>query len=314
MPVQEILILRHGHRLAYTFDPKTATYISTHPYPTYLPADPPLASHGVHQSHETAAHLSKLLVPQIKDDRLVIYSSLFYRCLETLQPTVESFQNLGWKGKVRGERGVGEWFGTAPFEQPSPGNWEFLRDRFFPWLAERESRLVPNRHGETIDTLHDRIASALEMIVSEVDGEYQKKGRGGEAVTVLICGHAAGIIASGRALTGTMPKEGSEDGFKAFTCGLSRFRRRNQKTAHSADEETLQDAGKWRTNGGVAGGWNCLLNSSCEHLSHGEERGWQFQGEESFDSYGPDQGSRSATAEEGTRTVEDTNEEKVDSP
>lgn len=29
----------------------------------------------------------------------------------------------------------------------------------------------------------------------------------------------------------------------------------------------------WRA-GGVAGGWDCLLNSDCNHLEGGEERGW----------------------------------------
>lgn len=313
MPVQEILLLRHGHRLAYTFNPKTATYTSTHPYPTGLPADPPLVSHGVQQSYESAAHLSKLLTRQIKEDKVVIYSSLFYRCLETLRPTVEAFQKLGWKGEVRGETGVGEWFGTAPFEQPCPRDCEFLRDRFFPWLAKRESRLVPNRHGETIDAFHDRIARALEIIVREVDREYEEKGRGGEDVTVLICGHAAGIIASGRALTGRMPEDNEGEEFKCFTCGLSQFRRRHhQKAAHSVGEEILQAAGNWRTHGGVAGGWDCLLNSSCEHLSHGEERGWHFQGDESFDSYGLYQGS--ATEGQAFQRVEDTNEPKADAP
>ena len=29
----------------------------------------------------------------------------------------------------------------------------------------------------------------------------------------------------------------------------------------------------WRA-GGVAGGWDCLLNGDCNHLEGGEERGW----------------------------------------
>jgi transcription factor C subunit 7 len=306
MPVQEILLLRHGHRLAWTLDPSTGVYTSTHPFPSGLPADPPLASHGLRQSHETAAQLSETLLSQIQGDRLVIYSSLFYRCLETLRPSVEAFHKLGWKGKVRGERGVGEWFGSAPFQQPAPGDWGFLRSVFFPWLDERESRIVPSRYGESIDALHDRVARALGSIVREVDREYDEKGRGGEDVTVLICGHAAGIIASGRALTGRMPRDYTEEDFKCFTCGLSRFVRRSKGKAVGQEVEN------WRTDGGVARGWHCVLNSNCEHLSQGEERGWHFLGDESFDSYGPYQ----VPGIEGKveQSVEDKNEESCDGP
>ncbi len=202
---------------------------------------------------------------------------------------------------MRGERGVGEWFGSAPFEQPAPGGWEGLRDRFFPCLQERKSRVVPSRYGESIDGLHDRLARALEAIVGEVEREYEEEGRGGEDVTVMICGHAAGIIASGRVLTGRMPEDYEEEDFKCFTCGLSRFVRRDWKPAYVADGDMAQTAENWRISGGVAGGWECLLNSGCEHLSQGEERGWHFQGDESFDSY-----------ERGTRKVDDTNEETAE--
>lgn len=226
MPVRKILLIRHGYRLGWIFNVESRSYTSTHPYPTGLPADPPLASHGVRQSHETAAHLSEVLGPQIQDDRLVIYSSLFYRCLETLRPSVEAFQKLGWRGKVRGGRGVGEWFGSAAFEQPVAGDEGFLKERFFPWLEARPSAVLPGRFGETVDELHDRLARALNMMVMEVDREYEQKGRGDDLVTLLICGHAAGIIASGRVLTGHMPESIAEQDFKCFTCGLSRFVRR----------------------------------------------------------------------------------------
>ena len=29
----------------------------------------------------------------------------------------------------------------------------------------------------------------------------------------------------------------------------------------------------WKGNG-VAGGWDCVVNSNCDHLEGGEERGW----------------------------------------
>lgn len=274
MPVTTVLLLRHGHRLAWMLDPSTGEYTSSHPYPTKLPADPPLASHGVSQSQETGAHLSKLLLPDAREDKLRIYTSLFYRCPQTLRPTVEGLQLAldaeGSKRKVtvRGERGVGEWFGHAPFLQPEPADAKMLR-KWFPWMEDYESLVVPDRHGERIETLHQRVAKALQAVIQDVEREYREMGRSGDEVTILIAGHAAQIICSGRALTGQVPDDLDLDDFYCFTCGISRFERRRE---------------------GALGSFKCIANSDCSHLSQGEERGWKFHGDESFDSYAEAQG------------------------
>ncbi|KAH0828408.1 hypothetical protein AYO21_00468 [Fonsecaea monophora] len=303
MPVTEIYILRHGHRLAWSLNPRTGEYSSNHPFPTHLPADPPLASHGVRQAEETAAYLSEAFAEVVKQDRLRVYSSLFYRCLETLRPAVEAFLAQVPESdvkrrrhlQVRGERGLGEWFGRAWFRQPRPADPERLKNEFFPWLDESyASRVVPSENGERIHELHDRVARALARVVQDVDEEYAQAGRGEEEVTVLICGHAAQIIASGRALTGEVPEDWDEEDFRCFTCGLSKFVRRKLPplAARSSGAQQEIDADysyhdeDWRNTGtGVAGGWDCIWNSDCRHLSQGEERGWHFHGDESFDSY-----------------------------
>ncbi len=287
MPVTTILLLRHGHRVAWILDPTTGEYTSNRQYPTRLPADPPLASHGVRQTHETADYLSTLLRDEVRQDRLRVYSSLFYRCPETLRPTIEKLRELTRKELlVRGERGVGEWFGRAWFKQPIPGEPGLLKQKFFPWLDETyESRIVPDRHGERIPELHDRVARAFGQIVRDVDEEYERLGRGKEEVTLLVSGHAAQIICTGRVLTGNMPEDPDEEDFKCYTCGISKFVRRTQNPQPKGT--TAGEDGDWRTNGGVAGGWDCVVNSNCDHLSQGEERGWHFHGDESFDSYGP---------------------------
>lgn len=285
MPVTTIILLRHGHRLAWTLDPSTGKYTSNHPYPTRLPADPPLASHGVSQAQETGAHLGELLLPLAREGRLRIYSSLFYRCIETLRPTVEALNaelEPEKQIRVRGERGLGEWFGKAWFEQPVPASPVVLRDGWFPWVdGAYESLVVPHSKGERIVELHERVRDALEAVVQNVDQEDPDK-----PITILICGHAAQVIATGRALTGRVPEDLDEDDFQCFTCGLSKFERRSGENGGE----------------GVGGGFNCVMNSDCEHLSTGEERGWRFQGDESFDSYeacqgrGPEEygGSRSS--------------------
>ena len=312
--MKTILLLRHGHRLAWTLDPSTGNYTSAHPYPTRLPADPPLASHGVTQARETATYLCKLLRDAARRDTLRIYSSLFYRCLETLRPTVEKLREDPHIHDlhVRGERGIGEWFGHAWFEQPSPADPQTLKDKFFPWLnAEYKSHIIPNAHGEWIAELQERVASVLEAIVRSVDAEFEAAGRGDEGVTVLISGHAAQIICSGRALTGNMPEDLNQEDFKCFTCGISKFVRREGKV-----DTTSKEDGYWTTNGGVAGGWDCVLNSSCAHLSEGEERGWHFHGDESFASYKADAFGQSSAEDRDPKKYEvnDTNEDTTPQP
>jgi len=319
MPVTEILLLRHGHRLAWTLDPTTGKYTSSHPYPTRLPADPPLASHGVSQAIETGDYLSSPTCPLrldelVKSDRLRIYSSLFYRCLETLRPTVEKLRDIELTDSisrvtkhaplsVRGERGIGEWFGRAWFVQPSPAEPERLKREFFSWLDETyKSRLIPEEHGERIEPLHDRVARALAAVVRDVDEEYAAVGRGEEKVTLLMCGHAAQIIATGRALTGAMPEDHDEEDFKCFTCGISRFVRRAMP---GGSKEHWYFRDDWRNGSGVAGGWDCVANSDCSHLSQGEERGWHFHGDESFDSY-EEAMAKGLTVRECNGTVEAT--------
>lgn len=274
MPVTEILLLRHGHRLAWMLDPTTGKYSSTHPYPTRLPADPPLASHGVDQAVITGRYLASQLKQLAEERRLKVYSSLFYRCFQTLQPFIEQLNDAlpsDVAVKVRGERGVGEWFGRAWFQQPVPADAEQLKS-FFPWIDVRyKSRVIPDRHGENITALCDRINQALTTIVNDVEQEYEEQGRAKDNVTILICGHAAQIIASGRELTGEHPEDPDTEDFKCFTCGISKFVRRGQITGTS--------------DGGAMGQWMCVLNSDCSHLPNGEERGWHFHGDESFDSY-----------------------------
>ena len=112
--------------------------------------------------------------------------------------------------------------------------------------------------------LHARVRRALDHIVTTLDNESD------QPKTVLICSHAATIIAAGRVLTGEMPDDPDEDDFQCFTAGLSKFVRR------SMDPET-----------GVAGNWDCVLNSETSFLSGGAERGWYVYSSHSHMSSNP---------------------------
>jgi len=92
--LERILICRHGHRANWD----SAFY----PHPTGIPADPALALHGVNQSKELSRHLSSL---EYQIDR--VYSSPFYRCVQTIYPFVEEHDM-----EIYVDNGIG--FGRSP--------------------------------------------------------------------------------------------------------------------------------------------------------------------------------------------------------
>ena len=101
---------------------------------------------------------------------------------------------------------------------------------------------------------------------------------------MLMCTHAAAVLAMGRVLTGRMPEEVSEEDFQCYTCGLSQFTRRAKPSSESENRDHVEDWDPrrpdqipdvgWRDGKGVAGGWDCERNSDCSFLENGEERGW----------------------------------------
>ncbi|KAJ6031837.1 Histidine phosphatase superfamily clade-1 [Penicillium herquei] len=322
MPLDTIYLTRHGHRLNWTIDLSTGTYKSQFPTPTGNPADPALTSYGIRQSHELGRHINN---PEFYPKPFRVYSSPFYRCLQTIQPSVEELskkhqelQAAGYdasrkieeghiepssKFDVRIENGLGEWFGpTTFFEHPPHPTTEAMHGHFPSLVPEAHLRTYkplvhPSRRGETILELHNRAATTLAGIIADLDAEItaleanippeQRTSK-----SVLVCSHAATLIAMGRVLTGLMPEDTSQEDFFVFTAGMSTFRRRSDiadKIDRSAvlagGTELLRAEGvpEWMGRG-VGGGWECLKNGDCSFLSGGAERGWHFSGEESFDT------------------------------
>lgn len=103
---------------------------------------------------------------------------------------------------------------------------------------------------------------------------------------IVVCTHAATLIAIGRVLTGRMPGDIAEEDFKPFTCGVSRFVRKGRGRQQGVREwegpETGVPVVEWRGGKGVGGGWVMEVSGDCSFLSGGEERGWRFSGDESF--------------------------------
>lgn len=244
--------------------------------PTGNAADPALSDYEITQSRELAAHLTKNTGSSFPVER--IYCSPYYRCLETVQPLVEAVAE-GNKAKaiVRCEPGLVDWFGPLPFKHPQPLPAAELRDRFFPWIDADYSPSVegPSPDGESMAQLHARLAAVVGSIVRQCDAEGVR--------SVLLCTHAAPIIALGRVLTGQVPADVGDEDFGVFTCGLTTYRRRHEQPKTIADftatfpwDDPLKTLSTqtWTHGRGVYGGWDCEVNCDCSFLSGGEERGW----------------------------------------
>ncbi|KAI1502763.1 histidine phosphatase superfamily [Biscogniauxia marginata] len=243
MSLEVIYVTRHGFRSPWGVDPATGNYTAFVRSPTGLPTDPALTSHGVEQASELAQHLLKL-DPPIEQ----VYSSPYYRCLQTIQPFV-SLRHQSMQGqaqpsasgpgdepfRIRVDKGLGEWYGLAHFDHPAAAPLSELQT-FFPELdANYTSTIAPPRNGESILQLQDRVAACIRAIIARSDQEGKK--------AILVCSHAAVIIALGRVLTGRIPNDASTEDFGAFTCGLSIYRRqdsyRSQVTTPTTNRETL---------------------------------------------------------------------------
>lgn len=226
------------------------------------------------QAEELGAHLVTVDPPV---DR--IFSSPYYRCLQTVQPFVNRLQasagpDTAAKPAILGETGLSEWYGSAPFEHPTSAPAKELKDLFPALDTSFVPAVAPSRMGETIAQLHERVALTLDAIIQRCDEMGVR--------AVLLCSHAATIIAIGRVLTGNMPENAETEDFRVFTCGLSTFRRRAARNeaargAAAALSRTLDTGPRslgWKNGKGVGGGWTCEVNSDCSFLSGGEERGW----------------------------------------
>ncbi len=80
-----------------------------------------------------------------------------------------------------------------------------------------------------MDQLYERLAKTLRAIVDRCDAEGQR--------AIVLCSHAAAVIALGRILTGNMPETVDVDDFQAYTCGLSTYRRKDTRDSKGRLEE-----------------------------------------------------------------------------
>lgn len=91
-------------RSQFILDPASGQYSSPIPCPTGIPTDPALTSYGEAQAEQLAQRLAGI-EPAID----VLYSSPFYRCIQTLGPTAARLGQArgGGAPAVRIETGLG---------------------------------------------------------------------------------------------------------------------------------------------------------------------------------------------------------------
>lgn len=125
------------------------------PPPTGIPADPVLAEHGLDQAAELAAHL-KALADSGSRPVQQIYSSPYYRCLQTATPTSKA---LGLKVFV--DHGASEWLNRQYEISPKPASTKTLVENHFPELidASYEPILGDSSLNESYDKLYSEQSS-----------------------------------------------------------------------------------------------------------------------------------------------------------
>ncbi|KAH7883632.1 phosphoglycerate mutase-like protein [Phlebopus sp. FC_14] len=233
--IERIYIARHGYRLNWVdTNWKSATG---------LPRDPPLAAYGEAQAQELASYFRSL--PEEKRPT-AIFSSPYYRCLQTSLPTARA---LGLPICV--EHGIAEWYspvapGTGLHPRPMPAS--DLRSYFAEIDPSWSSVWYPSRKGEDVEEVHARAFGFLKIFIPEIEGRCGIKHK-----NILLISHAATIIALCRGLLmqPNLP-------LRIGCCSISEFFRNSDVV-------------------GAREAWHVKILADGRHLRDGASRDWGFE-------------------------------------
>lgn len=246
--IETVYIARHGFRLNWV----TTNWTSA----TGTARDPPLAAYGVTQAEQLAKHFASL--PEAERPT-AIFSSAFYRCLQTATPVATAL-NL----PLYVEHGIGEWY--SPVEagtglHPRPGNAHSLK-QYFPLIdTSYSSTWLVSRHGESLEEVHRRTDDFLEAFVPRVEGgdpaplaHHASSGVATHKKIILI-GHAASCIMLIKSLAGSKV-DGAE--IRIGTCSVTRMEKESE--------------------GGILGAFKVVGQmGDASFLTNGVERDWGFR-------------------------------------
>ncbi|SCV03756.1 LAME_0H12970g1_1 [Lachancea meyersii CBS 8951] len=279
MAIKTIYIARHGYR---------SNWLPQGPYPpppTGVNSDVPLAEHGVKQAKELAHYIMS-----IDNQPELLFSSPFYRCLETSQPIADLLEL-----PIYVERGIGEWYKPDRDVIPEPASFAVLNN-FFPGKLspDWDATVIPSDKGETEQDIFNRCREFLPKFVARVESEFP------DVETILLVTHAATKIALGMNLLGfdncREPLDADGTILRSGSCSLDKF----ELIAGGDKIEDLQKVPF------ASRKWHLTMNGNTEFLSNGEEMHWDFQ-------YGFEAGSdadiraRKLMAEKDAQNITDAN-------
>eukprot|EP01103_Thecamoeba_quadrilineata_P017926 TRINITY_DN6577_c0_g1_i1.p1 TRINITY_DN6577_c0_g1~~TRINITY_DN6577_c0_g1_i1.p1 ORF type:complete len:261 (+),score=27.90 TRINITY_DN6577_c0_g1_i1:80-784(+) len=225
MVVQEIWVVRHGYREDWVNkDP---------PLPTGLKNDPPISAVGRSQAKELAVYLKDKSIDRI-------YSSPFYRVLETVYPFVEESNTPLFVDYT-----MTEWYGAAHGHYLPCASLDELK-KLFPLLNIQDHKsVIPLPEGtETAQECHVRVKKGLDLLIGKLDAETNPPRR------ILLSGHAASAICATRGLL-----KDARYPVRCGVCSISHLVRQQDRT------------------------WKIVSNGDCSHLSEEEQRHWMFSGD-----------------------------------
>ncbi|KAF7966995.1 hypothetical protein HWV62_36252 [Athelia sp. TMB] len=176
----------------------------------------------------------------------VIFSSPYYRCIQTSKPIAQA---LGIP--VFLEHGITEWYSPV-----TPGSGLHPRPpsaagmhQYFPDLLDESWSSVwyPSRRGENVEQIHARTAGFLEAFILEVERQMPHTH-----ARPLLVSHAATVIVLTRELLADR-----ELPLRIGCCTLTELKR--------------------KPDAAILGGWTPKLLASGDHLKDGIQRDWGFE-------------------------------------
>ncbi|CCH58975.1 hypothetical protein TBLA_0B01320 [Henningerozyma blattae CBS 6284] len=275
MTIKVIYIARHGYR---------SNWLPHGPYPlppTGVDSDVPLADHGVNQAKELGHYILS-----IDNQPELIFSSPFYRCIQTSEPIAKLLEL-----PVYLEKGVGEWYKPDRPTIPIPADLETLK-KLFPGHDDRSilsessewvpgSGIIPSDQGETADELYERCKKFWPIFIKRVEEQFN------QVETILIVTHAASKIALGMSLMGysRYDDELEEGGYiRSGSCSLDKYELIKDYQVGMVDDEGDDDEGDESLENGEdrivpfeKRRWRMTMNGNTEFLKKGEEMNWSFQ-------------------------------------
>lgn len=217
--------------------------------------------HGLDQAQQLSDFLTHQQPPIAR-----IYSSPWYRCIQTVEPLASALDI-----EIIPEPGLGEWYGMNRSDDPRPASPSELR-RFYPHIdLDHETICTPESSGESIEQLYARSVFVLSNLIRDLDNDPA------QPESVLLCTHAASLVALSRVLAGSIPEDPATVDFIAYTSCITRFERHDPvpvqtlRTSNTPGPNLTRD---WVVDGSLGGSWTCVVNGYGGFLKSGRQRGW----------------------------------------